>query len=184
MESARCQISLGSSSDKWGWQHWRISVLVVLLEYRWKPKVWSSLVVSGDCLARGIVLRVRPFSRMKTQDFGSGNDGTCALFPSWRHCFWRPFMYFGCCIRWWYVCCCWEEPTAVARSFFFSFLLIFSFGCVHPGCLCDILLVQRLGVIGIFAILIDSPSKKTVVGGCTPVVAHLHWWAITTARQW
>ena len=38
--------------------------------------------VHGNCLVEGIILRARSFSRVKTYDLGSGDDGACALFPS------------------------------------------------------------------------------------------------------
>ena len=44
--------------------------------------------------------------------------------------------------------------------YFFHFFFVSFSGCVHPEYLCDLLLVQRLGVISIFVILIYSPFQK------------------------
>jgi hypothetical protein len=39
--------------------------------------------VSDNGLIEGIVLRAEIFFKVKTHNLRSGDDGACALFPSW-----------------------------------------------------------------------------------------------------
>ena len=89
--------------------------------------------MSGNCLVEGIVLEPRTFSRMKTQDLRSGDDNACALFPSWRRCFWR----ISSVVR---VLCSVVVRVLLLRVvehrdgvFVFLFSLFYFFlACVHP----------------------------------------------------
>ena len=76
--------------------------------------------------------------------------------------FGEPFLRSGCCFWWWPECCCCDcFFTPTGSLFYFSLFFIFSSLCASWMSF-DILLVQRLGVIGIFAILICSLYKKKV----------------------
>jgi len=61
-------------------------------------------------------------------------------------------MFFGCCLWWWFVCCVERSDHCCEDFLFLSFLFSFR----------DILLVQSLGVIGIFAILIYSFFQRKI----------------------
>lgn len=126
---------------------------------RCRVKVWSSLVVPGECFAEGIVFRawISPGWKLKILDWATTVLVHCSLLGGVTFgdllCFLGVVLGVICVLLF-------RGVDLYGGTFLFSFLFIFSFGCVHPGCRCDILLVQRLGVTSIFMILIYSPFQK------------------------
>ena len=82
----------------------------------------------------------RTFSGVKTHDLtllvSSGDDGACALLPSWRRRYWRTFLAV------WVLSMVvvvlqlvWAADHVGGAFSFLSFFFLFLFGCVHLWCL-------------------------------------------------
>jgi hypothetical protein len=68
-----CLATCSSSLSKRVWKHRRTAFLVVLLEYRVSD-------FQGNDLDEDIVLEIRTFFGVKTQDLQSGDDNACVFF--------------------------------------------------------------------------------------------------------
>jgi hypothetical protein len=72
----------------------------------------------------------RTFSRVKTYDRWSGDDGACALFPSWRRRYWRSWTSGAVLVMFVLLLLGLDHYS---RTFLFYNSSSF-FGCVHPLC--------------------------------------------------
>ena len=92
---------------------------------------------------------IRSFSRVKTQDPWSDDDNAVHCFLLGGVTFGEAVLWSGCCLRWWLECsCCKCFITSKGSLFLISLFLFDSWMCASLMSF-DILLVQRLGVIGI-----------------------------------